>query len=129
MIPMILIVWAIDVFYRLMQCSAHPEWSAPCSVIRIFAIIYGFFLILVIILAIISIKKLRTVKKQIEIEFNETINKHIQEQLSEENENNEETEIDKKEVKASKPKKTITKSDKKDLTIKKSTKKKSTSKK
>jgi predicted Holliday junction resolvase-like endonuclease len=113
-----------------MQCSAHPEWSAPCSVIRIFAIIYGFFLILVIILAIISIKKLRTVKKQIEIEFNETINKHIQEQLNEENkDNNEENEIDKKEVKTPKPKKAIAKSDKKISINKKSTTKKSTSKK
>ena len=117
MIPMILIVWAIDVFYRFMQCSAHPEWSAPCSIIRMFAAIYGFFLILVIILAIISIKKLRTVKKQIAEEFNETINNHIQEQIDE--------------VKETKPKKIIVKKDKKSekkIVHKKTTAKKTDSK-
>jgi hypothetical protein len=69
MIPMILIVGTIDVFISFMKCPLHPEYSAPCSVNRIFAAMYGFFLIIVIILAIISAKKLRKVKKQIENEF------------------------------------------------------------
>ena len=69
MIPMILIVGTVDVFYHFIQCPLHPEWSAPCDVNRILAIMYWIFLILVIILAIISAKKLRKVKKQIENEF------------------------------------------------------------
>ncbi len=69
MIPMILIVWTVDVFYHFMQCPLHPEWSAPCSVNRILAAMYGIFLIFVIILAIVSARKLRKVKKQIENEF------------------------------------------------------------
>ena len=69
MIPMILIVGTVDVFYHFIQCPLHPEWSAPCDVNWILAIMYWIFLILVIILAIISAKKLRKVKKQIENEF------------------------------------------------------------
>lgn len=69
MIPMILIVWIIDVFISFMRCPAHPERSAPCSVNRILAAIYGIFLILIIILATISARMLRKVKKQIENEF------------------------------------------------------------
>ena len=52
-----------------MRCSTHPERSAPCSINWILAGMYGIFLVLVIILAIISAKKLRKVKKQIENEF------------------------------------------------------------
>ena len=40
LIPIILIVGTIDIFYHFMQCSLHPEWSAPCSVNWIFAVIY-----------------------------------------------------------------------------------------
>ena len=69
MIPMILIVGTIDVFYHFVQCPLHPEWSAPCEVNWILAAIYGFFLILSIIFAITSTKMLRTVKKQIENDF------------------------------------------------------------
>ena len=69
MIPMILIVGTVDVFYHFVQCPLHPEWSAPCEVNWILAAIYGFFLILSIIFAITSTKMLRTVKKQIENDF------------------------------------------------------------
>ena len=99
LIPMILIVWTIDVFYHFMQCPLHPEWSAPCSVNWILAAIYGFFLVLVVVLAIISAKMLRKVKKQIENEFKETIDNHIKEQEVKE--------------KKAKPKKVITKNNKK----------------
>lgn len=74
MIPMILIVWTIDVFYRFMQCTLHPEWSAPCSVNRIFAVIYGIFLVITIILAIVSAKNLREIKKRMENEFFDAVN-------------------------------------------------------
>ena len=76
-IPMILIVGVVDVFLNFMQCPLHPEWSAPCSVNRIYATMYGIFLILVIILAIISAKKLKKVKKQIENEFFSSIKSEI----------------------------------------------------
>ena len=70
MIPMILIVGTIDVFYHFMQCSLHSaEMSAPCDVNRILAAAYWIILFLVIILAIISAKVLRRVKKKIENEF------------------------------------------------------------
>lgn len=72
MIPMILIVGTIDVFRNFMICPLHPEWSAPCSVNWILAIIYWFFLLITIILAIISASKLRKIKKQIEDEFLES---------------------------------------------------------
>jgi hypothetical protein len=52
-----------------MQCSSHPEWSVPCSIIRILALIYLTFLVLAIIFAIISANMLRKVKRQIENEF------------------------------------------------------------
>ena len=99
MIPMILIVGTIDVFYHFVQCPLHPEWSAPCSINWLLAAIYGVFLLLVIIFAIISARMLRKVKKQIENEFTETINTHIKEQV--------------KEAKKTKPKKVIVKEDKK----------------
>ena len=66
LIPMILIVGTVDVFIAFMRCPLHPEFSAPCSVNWILAAIYGVFLVLAIIFAIISAKMLRKVKKQIE---------------------------------------------------------------
>ena len=74
MIPMILIVWTIDVFVSFIRCWSHPEWSAPCSINWILAIIYLIFLLITIILAILSNKKLRKVKKKIENEFMRSIN-------------------------------------------------------
>ena len=98
MIPMILIVWTIDVFYQFMRCPLHPEWSAPCSTNWLIAAVYGIFLLLVIVLAIISARMLRKVKKKIENEFTETVDSYIKEQVNE--------------VKKSKPKKIIVKKDK-----------------
>ena len=114
MIPIILIIWTVDVFVSFMKCSLHPEWSAPCSINWIFAAIYGFFLVLVIILAIISAWKLRKVKKQIENEFLEATKKS-KEILENEARNNEKYEdmedeiiVDKVKIKSrSKPKKII----------------------
>lgn len=74
MIPMILIVWTIDVFYHFVQCSLHPERSVPCSVNWILASIYWIFLLLTISFEIISAKSLRNVKKQIEDAFVISIN-------------------------------------------------------
>ena len=105
MIPMILIVGAIDVFVSFMRCPLHPEWSAPCSVNWIIAAVYGVFLLLAILFAIISSRALRKVKKQIETEFTEAIENHVKEQEKEESEE--------KKVKISKPKKIIAKADKK----------------
>ena len=79
MIPMILIVGTIDVFYHFVQCPLHPEWSAPCNVNWILGAMYWVFLILVIILAIISANKLRKIKKQIENEFLEATKRHKEE--------------------------------------------------
>ena len=109
MIPMILIVWTVDVFYHFMQCPLHPEWSAPCDVIWILAGMYGFFLLLTIILAIISSKMLRKVKKQIENEFTESINNNTEKQIEE--------------IKKAKPKKVVVKREKKSETKKTVTKK------
>ena len=108
MIPMILIVGAVDVFVSFMRCPLHPEWSAPCSVNWIIAAVYGVFLLLAIIFAIISSRALRKVKKQIETEFTEAIENHIKEQEKQEKEKSEE-----KKVKEAKPKKVIAKADKK----------------
>ena len=111
MIPMILIVGTVDVFYNFMRCPLHPEWSAPCSVNRILAAMYGIFLILVIILAIVSARKLRTVKKQIENEFLEATKQSWE--IMEKNEQNDEDLkdeiiVDKVKIKSkSKPKKII----------------------
>ena len=69
MIPVILIVWTIDIFASFIKCPLHPEYSAPCSVNWIFAVMYVFFLLITTILAIISTKQLRKVKKKIESEF------------------------------------------------------------
>ena len=80
MIPMILIVGSIDVFFNFVRCPLHPEWSAPCSINRILTAMYGIFLLITIVLAIISAKMLRRVKKQIENEFTETINNHTENQ-------------------------------------------------
>lgn len=91
MIPMILIVGTIDVFHNFMRCPLHPEWSAPCSVNRIIAAMYGFFLMIVIILAIISARMLRKVKNQIEAEFLQATKENT-EILGETIRNNEESE-------------------------------------
>lgn len=100
MIPMILIVGTIDVFYHFIQCPLHPERSAPCEVNRILAAIYGIFLLLTIILEIISAKTLRNIKKQIEEDFfsvidSETNNKEITKKDDKENKksNNKDKEI------------------------------------
>ena len=114
MIPMILIVGTIDVFYHFVQCPLHPEWSAPCSVNWIIGIMYWIPLVLVIILAIISASKLRKIKKQIEKEFLE-MTQQVREDLekdvekSEKSENkNKEIVVDKVTIKEkSKPKKII----------------------
>ena len=73
MIPMILIVWVVDVFRNFMICPLHPEWSAPCNVNRIIAAIYWIFLLLTIVLAIISAKMLKKIRKKIENEFIDVI--------------------------------------------------------
>ena len=108
MIPMILIVGAVDVFVSFMRCPLHPEWSAPCSVNRLIAAVYGVFLLLAIIFAIISSRALRKVKKQIEAEFTEAIENHMREQEAQQKEKSEE-----KKIKTAKPKKVIVKADKK----------------
>ena len=106
MIPMILIVWTIDVFYNFMQCPLHPEWSAPCSVIWIIAAMYGISLLLVIICAIISAHILRKVKKQIENEFTATVTNHTKEEVKGGG-------VKEKKVKESNPNGTTLKKDKK----------------
>ena len=113
MIPMILIVWTIDVFYRFLQCTLHPEWSAPCSVNWIFAVIYGIFLVITIILAIVSAKKLREIKKRIENEFFDTVD-NIKDKEDNEQKVKENSEGMKK-IKSIKSKKMIVKIDKKEL--------------
>lgn len=120
MIPIVLIAWTVDVFISFMQCSSHPEYSAPCNVNWIIAIIYWILLIITIILAIISASKLRKVKKKIEEEFIEatTNSKKIEddvEDLNEEKLKNVEKKV--------KPKKIIVKDNKtstKKITTKKS---------
>ena len=107
MIPMILILGSIDVFYSFVRCPLHPEWSAPCEINWILAAIYAIFLLFTVILAIVSDKMLGKVKKQIENEFNETINNHINNKVSES-----EDKTDKK-LNEKKPKKTIVKNNKK----------------
>ena len=87
MIPMILIVGTIDIFRNFMVCPLHPENSAPCSVIWIFAVMYGILLVLVIIFAIISARMLRKIKKKIEDEFIETANKEEKAEKSTESKN------------------------------------------
>ena len=111
MIPMILIVWSVDVFYNFVRCPLHPEWSAPCNVNWILAAMYWFFLILVIILAIISSRKLKKIKKQIENEFLEAT-KHSWEIMEKNMQNDEglkdEIIVDKVKIRSkSKPKKII----------------------
>ena len=135
MIPMILIVWTVDVFFNFMQCPLHPEWSAPCNVIWVNAAGYGFFLIITIIFAIFSARKLRKVKKKIEIEFMKAAN-HSEQVIQKEEKEDDAIKEDKivEEVKVSKPRKVIAKIDKKSekkekKTIKKATKKDSDSKK
>ena len=69
MIPMILIVGTVDVFYHFVQCPLHLEWSAPCTVNWFLAVIYGIFLLMSIIFSVISARMLRNIKKQIENDF------------------------------------------------------------
>ena len=69
LIPVILIVWTINVFVSFMRCSAHPEWSAPCSINLIIAAMYGILLILAIIFAVMSARMVRKMKKRIEEDF------------------------------------------------------------
>lgn len=116
MIPMILIVGVVDVFFNFMQCPLHPEWSAPCSVIWINAAGYGFFLIITIIFEIFSARKLKKVKKQIENEFFEATNQA--ENKLKETKKEEEKSEEIKEIKTLKPRKLIAKSDKKEPTKK-----------
>ena len=116
MIPMILIVGVVDVFFNFMQCPLHPEWSAPCRVIWINAAGYGFFLIITIIFEIFSARKLKKVKKQIENEFFEATNQA--ENKLKETKKEEEKSEEIKEIKTLKPRKLIAKSDKKEPTKK-----------
>ena len=92
MIPMILIVGTIDVFYNFMQCPLHPEWSAPCNINWILAAIYGVFLLLTILFEIISAKTLRNIKRQIEEEFFSAIDSEINNKEILENEDKEDKE-------------------------------------
>ena len=124
MIPMILIVGIIDLFFNFMQCPLHPEYSAPCNIIWINAVGYGVFLIITIIFAIFSAKKLRKIKKRIENEFLEAANQTANK--SEDKIETTEEKVDKEKIKTTKPKKIITKSNKKEPTkkvVKKGTKK------
>lgn len=116
MIPMILIVGVVDIFFNFMQCPLHPERSAPCSVIWINAVGYGFFLIITIIFSFFSDRKLKKVKKRIEDEFFEAASRaeNKVENIVELEEKSEEI----KEIKAVKPNKIIVKSDKKEPTKK-----------
>ena len=128
MIPMILIVGVVDIFFNFMQCSTHLEWSAPCSIIWINAVGYGFFLVITIIFAIFSARKLKKVKKKIENEFFEATNQaeNKSEDELEESKKIEEKSEEIKEIKAAKPKKVIVKADNKEptkKTVKKDTKK------
>ena len=108
MIPMILIVGTVDVFYHFVRCPLHPEWSAPCSINWILAALYWVFLLLTIIFALISARMLKKVKKQIENEFTESIDNKSKELKIQQKEK---SEVEK--VKSSKPKKIIVKTDKK----------------
>ena len=132
MIPMILIAGSIDVFYNFMRCPLHPEWSAPCSLNWILAAMYGIFLLVTIILAIIAKRKLRKIKKQIENEFTESVDSYIETKKAEEEfEESEETKEDTKK-KETRPRKIIVKKNKKsenkDTTDKKVSKKTTTKK-
>ena len=113
MIPMILIVSIIDLFFNFMQCPLHPEYSAPCRIIWINAVGYGFFLVITIIFAFFSARKLKKVKKRIENEFFEAAN-HAEDKVK----NIVEVEEKSEEIKKIKPKKIIAKSDKKESTKK-----------
>jgi len=113
MIPMILIVGTVDLFFNFIQCPLHPEYSAPCSIIWINAIGYGFFLVITVIFAFFSARKLKKVKKRIEDEFFEATN-HAEDKV----ESIVEVEEKAEKIKAVKPKKIITKSDKKEPTKK-----------
>ena len=111
MIPMILIVGVVDIFFSFMQCSVHPEWSAPCNIIWINAIGYGIFLVITIIFEIFSARKLRKIKKKIEAEFLE-VTKHSENKIENKVEIVEKKSEEIKKVKSTKPKKIIAKADK-----------------
>lgn len=130
MIPIILIVWTINVFFTFMQCPLHPEYSAPCNIIWINAAIYWLFLIITIVFAIFSSKKLRNVKKKIEVEFLKTTHANENLQKKESLKENSEENIEKAEE--TRPRKIIVKKNKKsenkDTTDKKASKKIATKK-
>lgn len=111
MIPMILIVWTVDVFFNFMQCPLHPEYSAPCNIIWMNAIGYGLFLVITVIFAFFSARKLKNVKKRIETEFIKATNRAEDKIEKIENIEGKPEEIEKD--KATKLKKIIVKSDKK----------------
>lgn len=121
MIPVILIVETVDIFYHFVQCPLHPEWSAPCSVTWVLAEMYGIFLLLTIIFAIISAKMLKKVKIKIGSEFTEAIDNEVKELEAQAKEKSEV-----KKLKAFKQRKTTVKVDKK--LDKKTTTRKSTTK-
>lgn len=82
---MILIVGSIDTFVSYVQCLPHIEWSMPCSgILEIKWWFYAIILFIVVILWIISTKRLKKIKKQIENNFIESTTK---------------TQIDKKDIK------------------------------
>ena len=110
MIPMILIVATVDVFFNFMQCPLHPEYSAPCNIIWINAAGYGFFLVITIIFAIFSARKFKKVKKKIETEFIKATNRS--EQSDQEGVIKEKEPEKVEEVEVSTPKKIIAKNDK-----------------
>ncbi len=96
MIPMLLIVGTIDVFYHFVQCPLHPEYSAPCSVNWFLAVAYGSFLLITIIFAIISAKMLRKIKRQIEDDFLSSVSLKEDSSSTVEQNNEENEEIDNK---------------------------------
>lgn len=73
---MILIVGSVDTFFSYVQCLPHIEWSMPCDgILKIKGWFYVIILIIVIALYIISAKRLKKIKKQIENNFSESVNK------------------------------------------------------
>ena len=113
-VPMILIIWTVDVFFSFIQCPLHPEYSAPCNIIWINAIGYWIFFIVAVIFAIFSAKKLRKVKRKIENEFLEAV------EHTEHERNNKDEELNPKNVEVDDIKrwKNIVKSNKKQTTKK-----------
>lgn len=76
LIPMILIVGSVDTFFSYVQCLPHIERSMPCNgILKIKWWFYAIILFVVIVLCIISAKRLKKLKKQIENNFIESANK------------------------------------------------------